>query len=69
MTVCKRKGDAENVDFLNKKIQEIKDLKLDQTELESIETRRHELKKISKSNAIVSDALKSLNRNLVEENI
>ncbi len=65
----KRKDLVENKDFLEKSIQEIKDLQLCQSELKSIESQRIELKKISRSNAGVMDTFQGLNRELVEESI
>ncbi|GIR95990.1 MAG: hypothetical protein CM15mP98_09600 [Paracoccaceae bacterium] len=59
----------ENTGFISKSIQEINGLELDQVELASIESRRDELKKASRSNSTIVDTFQSLNRNLVEESI
>ncbi len=65
----KRKDLVENTDFLEKSIGEITELELGQFELESIESRRDELKKASRSNAGIVDTFQNINRELVEENI
>ena len=65
----KRKDLVENTDFLEKSIAEITELKLGQFELESIETRRDELKKASRSNAGIVDTFQNINREFVEESI
>ncbi len=68
-TEYKKKDLVENIDFLEKSIKEIAELELDQTELESIDARRDELRKASRSNAGIVDAFKNLNRDSVEESI
>ena len=68
-TAYKRKDAVENTGFISKSIQEINELELDQVELASIESRRDELKKASRSNSTIVDTFQSLNRNLVEESI
>ena len=68
-TAYKRKDAVENTGFISKSIQEINELELDQVELASIESRRDELKKASRSNSAIVDTFQSLNRNLVEESI
>ena len=68
-TEYKRKDLVENTDFLEKSIQQINELQLDQSELESIESHREELKKASRSNAGILDTFQALNRELVEESI
>ena len=65
----KRKDLEENTDFLEKSIGEITELEIGQFELESIESRRDELKKASRSNAGIVDTFQSINRELVEESI
>ena len=68
-TAYKRKDAVENTDFISKSIREINELELDQVELASIESRRDELKKASRSNSTIVDTFQSLNRALVEESI
>ena len=65
----KRKDLVENTDFLEKSIGEITELELGQFELESIESRRDELKKASRSNAGIVDTFQNINREFVEESI
>ena len=54
---------------MEKSIQQINELQLDQSELESIESHREELKKASRSNSGILDTFQALNRELVEESI
>ena len=68
-TEYKKKDSVENKDFLEKSINEIIELKLDQIELDGIEARRDELRKASRSNTGIADTFKNLNRDLVEESI
>ena len=68
-TEYKRKDLVENTDFLEKSIQQINELQLDQSELQSIESHREELKKASRSNSGILDTFQALNRELVEESI
>jgi len=68
-TEYKKKDSVENIDFLEKSIKEIAELELDQVELDSIDARRDDLKKASRSNLGIADTLKNLNRDLVEESI
>ena len=68
-TEYKRKDLVENTDFLEKSIQQINELQLDQSELQSIESHREELKKASRNNSGILDTFQALNRELVEENI
>ncbi len=68
-TEYKRKDSVENTGFLEKSIQQINKLQLDQSELENIESHREELKKASRSNAGILDTFQVLNRELVEESI
>ena len=68
-TEYKKKDLVENIDFLEKSIKEITELELDQVELDSIDARREELRKASRSNMGISDTFKNLNRDLVEESI
>ena len=63
-TEYKKKDTAENIDFLEKSIKEIAELELDQVELDSIDARRDDLKKASRSNLGIADTLKNLNRDL-----
>ena len=64
-----KKDLVENRDFLAKSIKEIIELKLDKAELDTIEAHRDELRNASRSNSGITDAFKSLNIDLVEENI
>ena len=68
-TEFKKKELVENKDFLDKSIKEIIELKLNRAELDSIDARRDELRKASRSNSGIADAFKNLNRDLVEESI
>ena len=68
-TEYKKKDSVENIDFLEKSIKEIAELELDQVELDSIDARRDDLKKASRSNLGIADTFKNLNRDLVEESI
>ncbi len=68
-TEFRKKNLVENRDFLDKSIKEIIELKLDRVELDSIEARRDELRKASRSNSGIAEAFKNLNRDLVEESI
>ncbi len=68
-TEFEKKDLVENRDFLDKSIKEIIELKLDRVELDSIDARRDELRKASRSNSGIADAFKNLNRDLVEESI
>ena len=68
-TEYKRKDLVENTDFLEKSIQQINELQLDQSELQSIESHREELKKASRSSSGILDTFQALNRELVEESI
>ena len=64
-----KKDLVENRDFLAKSIKEIIELKLDKVELDTIEARRDELRKASRSNSGITETFKNLNRDLVEESI
>ncbi len=68
-TEYKRKDLVENTDFLERSIKEITELELHDSELESIESRRDELKKVSRNSSGIIDAFQNLNRELVEESI
>ncbi len=68
-TEFNRKDLVENVEFLDKSIQEISELELDRTEIESIELHRDELRKAIRGSSVIVDTLKSLNRELIEESI
>ena len=68
-TEFNRKDLVENVEFLDKSIQEISELGIDRTEIESIELHRDELRKAIRGSSVIVDTLKSLNRELIEESI
>ncbi len=68
-TEYKKKDLVENIDYLEKSIKEIADLEVDQAEFDSIDARRDELRKASRSNSGIVDIFKNLNKDLVEESI
>ena len=68
-TEYRKKDLVENRDFLEKSIKEIIELQLDSNELDSIEARRDDLRKSSRSNSDIVDAYKNMNKDLVEESI